>query len=131
MDRLIDSGIWIAAARPKTQMALRTTVLHQCSHPHAALCEPVIFELRRHCPDADAGKIEPLIQTTPLLATPQTLWRDAALLGATLRRQGLLVPAIDLLVAQIALHHGAVVVTLDRHFLDVKKVSSLQVELVA
>ncbi len=129
MDRVIDTGVWIAATRSKTPKAVRSTMLQQCNHPGVALCEPVIFELRRHCPDADAGRIEPLIEATPVLATPQTLWPDAAALGAALRRKGLLIPAIDLLIAQIALHHGVLVVTLDRHFVDVQKVSPLEVEL--
>ena len=59
-----------------------------------------------------------------------SLWRDAARLGADCRRGGVVVPVINMLIAQVALHHGATVVTRDRHFLAVQAVAPLAVEFV-
>lgn len=43
-------------------------------------------------------------------------WDEASRIGSELRRQGTTIPSTDLLIAAVAMRHGAVVVHRDRHF---------------
>jgi predicted nucleic acid-binding protein len=54
-----------------------------------------------------------------MLATPPLLWSQAAELGQACRQKNITVHSLDLLIATIAIHHGAEVVSFDddfRHF---------------
>ena len=55
-------------------------------------------------------------------------WISAARLAFSLRRSGVTVPYPDLLVATLALRHGAVVVHADQHFDQIAAHSDLRVE---
>jgi hypothetical protein len=57
------------------------------------------------------------------------LWHQAAVLGQACRARGATVLGLDLLIACIALHHQAVVVTLDCDFALIAQASDLQVQL--
>jgi predicted nucleic acid-binding protein len=62
-------------------------------------------------------------------ATPPTLWTQAAELGQACRQKNITVNSLDLLIATIALCHGAEVVTFDDDFPKIATVSKLQVKL--
>ncbi len=68
------------------------------------------------------------LATLPVLATPEDLWEQALQLGQACRASGSAPTSMDLVIAAIALHHGAEVVTFDRDFLDIAAVSALRVE---
>ena len=70
-----------------------------------------------------------LFETLPLLATPPLLWTEAAELGQACRQKNITVNSLDLLIAAIALHHGAEVVTFDDDFQKIASVSKLLVKL--
>src|SRR5258707_414301 len=65
--------------------------------------------------------------TVPILPPPADLWISARILGQKCIDAGSLPPAIDLLIAQIGLHHNVPITTFDSHFQQIAKVSSLQV----
>ena len=65
----------------------------------------------------------------PLLSTPADLWEQAARLGQACRRRSVSVGSHDLLLAAVALHHQAEVVTFDADFQEIAAVSALQVKL--
>ena len=64
----------------------------------------------------------------PSLATPPDLWRQAIVLGQDCRAIGRTVLSLDLLVAAVALHHDAVLVSFDADFEAVAMVSSLRLQ---
>jgi predicted nucleic acid-binding protein len=82
-------------------------------------------------PKGDRARTEALVATVPVLTTPADLWPGAQILGQKCVDAGALRPAIDLLIAQVCLHHKIRIITLDTHFQQIAKVSQLQVSLLA
>ena len=64
----------------------------------------------------------------PSLPTPPDLWQQATALGQACRAIGRTVLSLDLLVAAVALHHDAVLVSFDADFEAVAMVSSLRLQ---
>jgi predicted nucleic acid-binding protein len=62
-----------------------------------------------------------------MLATPVNLWRDAAILGQRCRRYGINAGSLDLVIACVAEHHDADLVTFDADFVQIARVSMLRV----
>jgi len=88
----------------------------------------VTFELLRAVPKRDRARTEALITTVPILPTPNELWSAARVLGQKCVDRGFLPPAIDLLIAQVCLHHNVPLITFDTHFQQITEVSSLKAE---
>jgi predicted nucleic acid-binding protein len=129
MPLLIDASVWIDFTRARSARALKRFIAPYILHPDACLAEPVAFEILRHATAAEAKQLTQQFQTLPTLATPPSLWTDATGLGQACRRKNLTVGSLDLLVAAVALHHGAEVVTFDADFQAIAGVSKLQVKL--
>ena len=108
--RLIETTVWVSLLRSRTPRPLRERLADLATADDAVLCEPVLFGLEACQTDQDWPGAWRILEITPMVATPARLWKDAAHLGRELQRQGVLSPALDLLIAQVALHHGATVV---------------------
>jgi predicted nucleic acid-binding protein len=78
----------------------------------------------------DRARTEALMATVPVLPTPSELWSAARVLGQKCVDNGFLPPAIDLLIAQVCLHHDVPLITFDAHFQQIAEVSLLKVDLV-
>ena len=110
-------------------MALKARIQPWILDPLAALCEPVIFEVLRHATAQERPMIEAQFATLPILAPHPRLWRDATLLGQKCRDQGCNAGYLDLVVAAIAIHHDAEIITFDADYLNIARASSLRVQL--
>lgn len=126
MARLIDSSLWVDFTRSKSPTALKQHILPFLQDERACLCESVAFEVLRHATAAECVQLESWFSTFPLLPTPATLWRDAADLGRRCRQNGHTPGSLDLLIAALALHHDAELVSFDADFLHIAKVVPLR-----
>ena len=113
MGILIDSSLWIDFFRRKSSAALRAQTSQWIASPDAVNCEPVTFEILRHATASERPGLVARLNTLPLLPTPKAVWSEAALLGQGCRDRGFTVNSLDLLIAAIALHHDAELVTFD------------------
>jgi len=129
MSTLIDTSLWIDFTRARSPQLLKQFIAPYILHPDAHLAEPITFEILRHATAAEARQLTQQFQTLPTLATPPDLWTQAAQLGQACRRKGINALSLDLLIAAIALHHGAEVVTFDADFEKIASLSALQVKL--
>ena len=64
----------------------------------------------------------------PLLSTPLDLWEQAIELGQACRQIGQTVLSLDLLVAVVALHHNALLVSFDADFETIAAVTDLRLQ---
>lgn len=124
---IVDSSVWVDFIRTGSPGPLRRQTKAIIMDQDGFLCEPVLFELLRAVPKRDRVRTEALVATVPILSTPADLWTSARILGQKCIDAGSLPPALDLLIAQIGLHHKAPITTFDIHFQQIAKVSSLQV----
>ena len=95
--------------------------------PEAHLAEPVTFEILRHATPAENRQLSQQFQTLPTLSTPGDLWTKAAALGQACRRKSMSVGSVDLLIAAVALHHGAEIVTFDDDFQKMAGLTSTEI----
>jgi predicted nucleic acid-binding protein len=129
MATLIDTSLWIDFTRVRSPQSVKQFIAPFVLDPVAHLAEPVTFEVLRSASAAEAIGIVRRFQTLPTLTTPPDLWNQATQFGQACRRKGFTVPAIDLLIAAVAIHHGAELITFDGDFQHIAAVSSLQVNL--
>jgi predicted nucleic acid-binding protein len=129
MPTLIDTSLWVDFTRPRSPRILKRFIAPYILDPDAHLAEPIIFEILRHATPAEAKQLTQQFQTLPLLATPPSLWSRATELGQACRQKNITVNSLDLLIAALALHHGAEVVTFDDDFQKIAGVSKVQVKL--
>ncbi|HZZ80022.1 MAG TPA: PIN domain-containing protein [Gemmataceae bacterium] len=129
MPALIDTSLWIDFTRARSPRKLKAFIAPYILDPDAHLAEPIIFEVLRHASQAEAKLIQQQFQLLPTLATPPSLWTDAADLGQMCRQKNITVNSLDLLIAAVALHHSADVVTFDDDFKQIASVSKLSLKL--
>jgi predicted nucleic acid-binding protein len=126
---LIETSLWIDFVRKKSPMRLKAFIEPWILDPDACICEAVAFEVLRHATPKERKQIELQFSTLPLLPTPATVWRDATSLGQRCRDKGLNAGSMDLLIAALALHHGAEIVTFDADYAKIAEVSGMPVNL--
>ena len=129
MTNLVDSSLWVDYFRKKTPAAVKAQVDVIIRGADVATCAPILFELLRAVSQKEARKIEEFFATVPVLETPKTSWADSGRLGQKCAEAGFLTPAIDLLIAQICIHHDVVLTTFDADFKKIASVSPLRLNL--
>ena len=89
MARLVDASLWIDFTRARSPRDLKEFIAPYILDAEACLAEPIAFEILRYANDEEARQLQAQFQTLPMLATPATLWSDAAALGQRCRRDGI------------------------------------------
>ena len=129
MASLVDTSVWIDFTRSRSPQALKRFIAPYILHPSAHIAEPITFEVLRHATDTEARQLSSQFQTFPELATPGDIWARAAALGRDCRRKNISVGSLDLLIAVVALHHGAELVTFDSDFERIAQACAMRVKL--
>lgn len=112
---LVDTSAWIEFFRGRGSLA--DDVDRALEDGEAALCGPVEAEIRRGLRSrAERAKVLLHLGGCALLAQPDRLWTEAGELGFGLRRRGLTVRTMDLLIACYALAHRVPILTSDHDF---------------
>lgn len=123
--------MWVDFFRPKTAAAIKDLIKPWMMRHDVALCEPVACELLRSAAVRERTLIQRHFATIPMLSTPATLWTEATKLGQDCHDAGLIVGALDLLIATVCVHHNARLVTYDAHFSRIAKLSKLNATILA
>lgn len=129
MRLLLDASLWIDFTRTRSPRSLKEFIAPWVLDPAAHLAEPVCFELLRSARPQEARLLEAQFATLPCLSTPADVWQRATALGQACRVTGRTVLSLDLLVAAVALHHDAVLVSFDSDFAAIAAVSELRLRL--
>ena len=112
---LLDTSIWIDALRGKTPHIVEATE-KLLKDDRILICGPILFEIKRGLRPPDRKKILPLLDALIRLSVDETVWDAAGDLDASLRKKGITIPPIDVIIAQVCLHHKVSLFTLDEHF---------------
>ena len=126
MTLLLDTSLWIDFTRARSPAPLKQFIAPYVLDPAAHLAEPVLFEVLRSARPEEARLLEAQFATLPCLPTPQDLWQRAIALGQACRQVGCTVLSLDLLVAAVAMHHDAMLVSFDADFEAIASVSTLR-----
>jgi tRNA(fMet)-specific endonuclease VapC len=111
---IVDTSAWVEFFRGREPLA--SVVDELLATNEAAVCGPVITELRRGLAAAERKRVLPLLDGCHWLPQPDDLWTTAGELGFGLRRKGVTAKTLDLLIAVHALAHNAELATADAEF---------------
>ncbi|MDY7034588.1 MAG: PIN domain-containing protein [Thermodesulfobacteriota bacterium] len=117
---LLDTSVWVDALRGKTP-EIFTATQRLLNDDRILICGPVIFEIKRGLRQKDRRKVLPLFDALIRLSVDEAVWESAGDLDASLRRKGITIPPMDIIIAQVCLHHNAFLFTLDEHFRSVPR----------
>ena len=115
---LLDTSVWIDAFRGKTPDIVAVTQ-GLLNDDRVLTCGPVIFEIKRGLRPPERKKILYLFDALIRLSFDETAWDAAGDLDASLRKKGITIPPMDVIIAQLCLHHKVSLFTLDDHFRSV------------
>jgi predicted nucleic acid-binding protein len=111
---LVDTSAWVDFFRGTGRLA--NDVEEALVSGEAAVCGPIVTELRRGLRRDHRSRVLRALDGCRLLEQPDDLWTLAGDLGAILGRRGLTVKTLDLLIATYAIAHGAPLLTADSDF---------------
>ena len=112
---LLDTSVWIDALRGKTPRIVEATE-KLLKDDRILICGPILFEIKRGLRPPDRKKILPLLDALIRLSVHETVWDAAGDLDASLHKKGITIPPMDVIIAQVCLHHKVSLFTLDEHF---------------
>lgn len=112
---LLDTSVWIDALRGRSPHIVAATEA-LLKDDRILICGPVLFEIKRGLRPPDRKKILPLFDALIRLSVDETVWDAAGDLDASLRKKGITIPPMDVIIAQVCLHHKVSLFTLDEHF---------------
>ncbi|NPV29586.1 MAG: PIN domain nuclease [Firmicutes bacterium] len=114
---LVDTSVWIEALRPGGQPEIAAWLREALLREVVVLAPPVKAEILIGARDEKQfAELAEMLGALPLLEERHEIWDQVASLGFRLRRQGLVVPVADLLIASWALNYACVLAHRDRHF---------------
>jgi predicted nucleic acid-binding protein len=114
---LVDTSAWIQFFRGRGRLV--TAVDQLLDTGEAALCGPIVTELRRGLRPTERARVLPLLDGCAWVETPEDLWTAAGDLGAALSRRGITVKTLDLLIATHAIASRTALLTDDRDFVAI------------
>jgi predicted nucleic acid-binding protein len=125
---LVDSSIWIDYYRPQGSTRLKSRLQTELERGTVATIGLIAVEVLQGAPSEQVwDTLHEDFLGLHWLETTQALWLEAARLGARLRRQGLSLPATDVVIAATALQHRCSLWHRDEDFTRIARHVSLQV----
>ena len=119
---LIDTSAWIASFKKSGNEKLKEKVIEVLNSFSAVTTNIVILELLQGC--RDRGEYEAMqsrLEALENLPLNDEAWRVAYVTGYELRRKGITVPTIDIIIASIAKSYGCCLLHHDRHLRIITK----------
>jgi predicted nucleic acid-binding protein len=113
---LVDSSVWIEAARRQGDLACKVALEALLEEYEAALCSPVRLEVLGGARKEERRALAAGFAVIPYVQTTETTWNLALENGWRLRDAGVQAPWNDLLIASSSIEHGCRVYARDKHF---------------
>lgn len=115
--KLVDSSAWIHCLRRRGEPEVVDRVRRLVESGDAAWCPAIRLELWNGVGDENDRRIlRDFEQTLPELPIDDDVWVAAYALANRCRKAGKTAPAVDVLIAACARHHGVGVEHADSHF---------------
>ena len=120
---LLETSALIEAWRRNGRGDAKARVESALRSGRAALCQPVVLELSAGQKMSEELKLlQDYLEVLPLLPITDEVWQLAATRARLFRANGLTVSNFDTLIFATAEHHNANIVTIDRHFAQMRDV---------
>jgi len=114
---LVDSSVWISYYRPEGKRRLKEVIKEAISHNLVVTNGLIIVEvLSGISKEQDYIRVKSHFEGFHYLPLTEEDFYEASLLGSSLRRNGLIVPPTDIIIALSAIKNQAMLYHSDRHF---------------
>jgi predicted nucleic acid-binding protein len=114
---LIDTSAWIVSFRTSGNEKLKQTIIHALDTDAVLITNLIKFELLQGCLDKkEYITMKSRLDAIEELVINDTVWDVAYNTGYNLRRSGITVSTVDILIASIASAYGCNLLHHDRHF---------------
>ena len=114
---LADTSAWIESFRKTGNDALQDFMRQALAEDSLMTCPVVILELLQGCKgDKEFEKLKSFLEILPSCDFGSNTWMTAYEIGFVLRRRGLTLPTVDIMLAALAKSHGFTLLHHDRHF---------------
>ena len=120
---LIDSSAWMEFFKRGGDPDISGVVRSALKNNLAWITEPVFLEVAIGA--KDFKKWKDIFGTLRLASVTTEVWAEAAKTGSLLAKKGITVPAVDLVIATVALKNGLTVLHRDKHFTMIAKALDL------
>jgi predicted nucleic acid-binding protein len=122
---LVDSSIWIEAARRTGSLYAKVALEALLEEYEACWCGPVKLEVLGGARKEERAKLEFFFEAIPYRPMTDAAWSEAKALSWRLRDAGVTVPWNDVLIASLALTWDLRVFAQDLHFERISAISGL------
>jgi hypothetical protein len=123
---LVDTSAWIESFKDRLPDALKISLVDAIETGRAVTARIVILELVQGCNTVqEREKLQSRLESLEILPLTGRVWQRSYELGFLLRRKGITVPTVDLIIAGLALEHQCTVVHKDNHFELISRNSEL------
>lgn len=112
---LIDTTAWVLFFRgdKSVEDKIKSLVLED----RALITEIIILEtLRGARTQNEYDVLYHDLKSLPMLTAEEEVWEKSYKIGFSLKRAGMNIPSVDILIASIAVHHSVPLLHRDRHF---------------
>ncbi len=125
---LIDTSAWIPALKGKGNDLAAKAVGETLDDDTAATCPVIMLELLSCVlSEKHYRELHEELEALHFIPITDAIWKFSYRLGFDLRKNGLTVPATDVLIASVAINSGCAVLHCDKHFDLISKHTKLQV----
>ena len=125
---LVDSSAWVLSFRSSGPEELRDLLSGALDSDRVATTEVVVMELLQGCRTRrEYNALEVRLGSLLKRSVSSLDWGQVNELGFSLRRKGLTIPTVDLIIASVALQGSCTLLHHDRHFQLIAGHSSLKV----
>ena len=114
---LIDTSAWIVSFKKAGNESLKQKVVEVLASLSAVTTPIIVLELLQGCRDRkEYEAMKSRMEALEMLPVNEDVWESAYWAGYNLRRKGITVPTIDILILSIAKVHNCSVLHHDKHF---------------
>jgi predicted nucleic acid-binding protein len=114
---LVDTSAWIVSFKKAGDHDLKEFMRQAIVYGHAVTSPVIILELLQGCrsiEERDSLRIK--LESLDILPITPGVWERAYELGFSLRRKGITIPTVDLIIAALALENNTFLLHRDEHF---------------
>ena len=119
---LIDTSAWIESFKKTGNKSLQQLIIKTLDSSQVATTNIIMLELLQGCRDKkEYAEMKMRLESLELLPANGKVWDTAYNAGYNLKKKGLTIPTIDLIIASIAKSYDYTLIHHDRHFRLVTK----------
>ncbi len=124
---LVDTSAWIVSFKKKGNDEVKEFLRHSLQEGTVATNELIVLELLQGCRNRkEFQNLKIRLESLDRVEITKGTWEKTFSLGFSLRRKGIVIPTVDLVIACVAIENDCFLLHHDRHFIMMRDHSALQ-----